>query len=153
MSLDLHKAENEGFPMRYMTSLYLKYFLRKLPKTVEICLKKSRPAGYFFVGVYVVSSKNLSCKSFKIRVNFWIEVLRIYRIMLATSFLDNFHPLSMRCSLNLQLRSAHERPQQPNRPDSPIDANQFDLFKWFLEFCQTEVKSFRKVHSQLRPIS
>ena len=52
MSLDLLKAENKGFPMRYMTSLYLKYFLRKLPKTVEICLKKSRPAGYFFVGVY-----------------------------------------------------------------------------------------------------
>ena len=47
MSLDLLKAENEGFPMRYMTSLYLKYFLRKLPKTVEICLKKSRLPGYF----------------------------------------------------------------------------------------------------------
>ena len=42
--------------------------------------------------------------------------------MLPTSFLDNFHPLSMRCSLNLQLRSAHEKPQQPNRADSPIDA-------------------------------
>ena len=41
--------------MRYMTSLYLKYFLRKLPKTVEICLKKSRPAGYFFVGVYTAN--------------------------------------------------------------------------------------------------
>ena len=73
-------------------------------------------------GCYVVSSTNLSCKSFKIRVNFWIEVLRSYRHMLPTSFLDNFHPLSMRCSLNLQLRSAHEKPQQPNRPDSPIDA-------------------------------
>ena len=73
-------------------------------------------------GCYVVSSTNLSCKSFKIRVNFWIEVLRSYRHMLPTSFLDNFHPLSMRCSLNLQLRSAHEKPQQPNRADSPIDA-------------------------------
>ena len=41
--------------------------------------------------------------------------------MLPTSFLDNFHPLSMRCSLNLQLRSAHEKPQQPNRFDSPTD--------------------------------
>ena len=39
--------------MRYIKFLYLKYFLRKLPKTVEICLKKSRPAGYFFVGVYI----------------------------------------------------------------------------------------------------
>ena len=39
--------------MRYIKFLYLKYFLGKLPKTVEICLKKSRPAGYFFVGVYV----------------------------------------------------------------------------------------------------
>ena len=73
-------------------------------------------------GCYVVSSTNLSCKSFKIRVNFWIEVLKSYRHMLPTSFLDNFHPLSMRCSLNLQLRSAHEKPQQPNRADSPIDA-------------------------------
>ena len=27
----------------------------------------------------------------------------------------------MRCSLNLQLRSAHEKPQQPNRFDSPRD--------------------------------
>ena len=69
-------------------------------------------------GCYVVSSTNLSSKSFKIRVNFWIEVLKSYRHMLPTSFLDNFHPLSMRCSLNLQLRSAHEKPQQPNRPDS-----------------------------------
>ena len=68
-------------------------------------------------GCYVVSSRSLSCKSFKIRVNFWIEVLKSYRHMLPTSFLDNFHPLSMRCSLNLQLRSAHEKPQQPNRPD------------------------------------
>ena len=55
VSLDLQKAENEGFPMRYMTSLYLKYFLRKLPKTVEICLKKSRLPGYFFVGVYIIT--------------------------------------------------------------------------------------------------
>ena len=61
MSLDLLKAENEGFPMRYMTSLYLKYFLRKLPKTVEICLKKSRLPGYFFVGVYVEFEKAINC--------------------------------------------------------------------------------------------
>ena len=27
----------------------------------------------------------------------------------------------MRCSLNLHLRSAHEKPQQPNRFDSPTD--------------------------------
>ena len=29
----------------------------------------------------------------------------------------------MRCSLNLQLRSAHEKPQQLNQFDSPIDAD------------------------------
>ena len=27
----------------------------------------------------------------------------------------------MRCSLNLHLRSVHEKPQQPNRFDSPTD--------------------------------
>ena len=28
----------------------------------------------------------------------------------------------MRCSLNLQLRSVHEKTQQPNRFDSPTDS-------------------------------
>ena len=43
--------------MRYITSLYLRYFLRKLPKTVEICLKKSRPGQYFFLWVYIGTLK------------------------------------------------------------------------------------------------
>ena len=64
MSIDLQKAENEGFPMRYMTSLYLKYFLRKLPKSVETCLKKSRSDGYFFVGVYEMSKLKMQKKLF-----------------------------------------------------------------------------------------
>ena len=32
-----------------------------------------------------------------------------------------FQTASMRCSLNLHLRSAHEKPQQPNWFDSPTD--------------------------------
>ena len=32
-------------------------------------------------GCYVVSSTNLSCKSFTIKVNFWIEVLKSYTAM------------------------------------------------------------------------
>ena len=33
----------------------------------------------------------------------------------------------MRCSLNLHLRSAHEKPQQPNRFDSLIDPGKMGL--------------------------
>ena len=40
--------------MRYIKFLYLKYFLRKLPKTVEICLKRSRPGGSFLAPVYIL---------------------------------------------------------------------------------------------------
>ena len=48
-------------------------------------------------------------------------LLKIYKSKDLTSFLDQFHPPSMRCSLNLHLRSAHEKPQQPNQFDSPTD--------------------------------
>ena len=34
----------------------------------------------------------------------------------------------MRYSLNLHLRSAHEKPQQPNRFDSPTDPRQNGTF-------------------------
>ena len=47
--------------------------------------------------------------------------LKIYRIIDMITFLDQLDPHSMRCSLNLQLRSAHEKPQQPNRIDSSTD--------------------------------
>ena len=70
---------------------------------------------------YVVTSAILGCKSFKIGDNFWILLLKNYKSMDLISFLDYFHPRSMRCSLNLHLRSAHEKPQQPNRFDSPTD--------------------------------
>ena len=35
------------------------YFLRKLPKTVEICLKKSRPGGSLLVPVYLIRNENV----------------------------------------------------------------------------------------------
>ena len=65
---------------------------------------------------YVVSNAILSCKSFKTRVNFIL--IKSCKSMGLTSFFDQYDPLSMRCSLNLQLRSAHEKPQQPNQFDS-----------------------------------
>ena len=70
---------------------------------------------------YVVTSAILGCKSFKIGGNFWIILLKSCKSKDLTSFFDKFHPSSMRCSLNLHLRSAHEKPQQPNRFDSPTD--------------------------------
>ena len=48
-------------------------------------------------------------------------LLKSYKNRDLTDFLDCFQPPSMRCSLNLHLRSAHEKPQQPNRFDSPTD--------------------------------
>ena len=36
----------------------------------------------------------------------------------------------MRCSLNLHLRSAHEKPQQPDQFDSPTDPAQYWRQKW-----------------------
>ena len=47
--------------------------------------------------------------------------LKICKIIDMITFFGQLDPHSMRCSLNLQLRSAHEKPQQPNRFDSPID--------------------------------
>ena len=48
-------------------------------------------------------------------------LLKSYKRISMTSFFDQFDPLSIRSSLNLQLRSAHVKPQQPNRFDSPTD--------------------------------
>ena len=72
---------------------------------------------------YVVSSAMLTYKSFKIRINLLMILIKIYKGTNLTSFFDFFGPLSIRCSSNLQLRSAHEKPQQLNRFDSPIDAD------------------------------
>ena len=47
-----------------------------------------------------------------------------------TSFFDWFDPLSMGPSLNLQLRSAHKKPQQPNWFDSPTDPGYNSLLKF-----------------------
>ena len=70
---------------------------------------------------YVVTRAILGCKIFKIGGNFWIILLKSYKSKDLTSVLDKFHPTSMRCSLNLHLRSANEKPKQPNRFDSPTD--------------------------------
>ena len=72
-------------------------------------------------GFFMVSNAILSCKSFKSGVIFLIILLKSYKSLGLTSFFDSFDPLSMRCSLNLQLRSAHEKPIQPNRFDSLTD--------------------------------
>ena len=74
---------------------------------------------------YVVVSAILGCKSFKIGGTFWIILLKSCKSKDLTSFLDLSYPPSMRCSLNLHLRSAHEKPQQQNRFDSPTDPDIF----------------------------
>ena len=88
----------------------------------EQCLWESArltPSSCF----YVVSNAILSCKNFKTRVNFLKIILKSCKSMGQTFIFDYFDPLSMRCSLNLQLRSAHEKPQQPNRFDSLTDTD------------------------------
>ena len=45
----------------------------------------------------------------------------------------------MRCSLNLHLRSAHEKPQQPNRFDSPTDPS---LFKESFDYSKGTILGF-----------
>ena len=77
---------------------------------------------------HVVTSAILGCKSFKIGRDFWIILLKSHKSKDLTSFLDYFHPTSMRCSLNLHLRSANEKPQQPNQLDSPTDPAQIKRF-------------------------
>ena len=47
--------------MRYIKLLYLKYFLRKLPKTVEICLRKIATGPILFL-VSVEKEKRLKKK-------------------------------------------------------------------------------------------
>ena len=62
----------------------------------------------------------------------------------------------MRCSLNLQLRSAHEKPQQPNRFDSPIDPDlRFMCQTTSIDFLAAQNFDFNKLFrdgiSYLRP--
>ena len=68
-------------------------------------------AIYLFLCVFYAI---LRCKIFKIRVNFLIELLRIYKTMVLTSFFDFIQAPSMRISLILHLNFAHIKPQQPN---------------------------------------
>ena len=68
-------------------------------------------AIYLFLCVFYAI---LRCISFKIRVNFLIELLRIYKTMVLTSFFDFIQAPSMRISLILHLNFAHIKPQQPN---------------------------------------
>ena len=63
----------------------------------------------------------LRYKSFKIRGNFSIELLKIYENMVLTSFLELFQPHSMRISLIMHLNFVHIKPQQPNCFDSCTD--------------------------------
>ena len=50
-----------------------------------------------------------------------IELLRIYKTMVLTSFFDFIQAPSMRISLILHLNFAHIKPQQPNCFDSCTD--------------------------------
>ena len=75
-------------------------------------------AIYLFLCVFYAI---LRCKSFKISVNFLIELLKIYKNMVLTSFLNSFQPPSIRISLILHLNSVHIKPQQLNRFDSCTD--------------------------------
>ena len=68
-------------------------------------------AIYLFLCVFYAI---LRCISFKIRVIFLIELLRIYKTMVLTSFFDFIQAPSMRISLILHLNFAHIKPQQPN---------------------------------------
>ena len=75
-------------------------------------------AIYLFLCVFYAI---LRCKSFKIRANVLIELLKIYKNMVLTSFLNSFQPPSIRISLILHLNSVHIKPQQLNRFDSCTD--------------------------------
>ena len=52
-------------------------------------------------GFNLVSGEILSSKSFKIRVNFMMISLKIYKIIDMITFSDQLDPHSMICSLNL----------------------------------------------------
>ena len=75
-----------------------------------ICIHPLSAIYLFLCAFYAI----LRCKSFKIRVNFLIELLKIYKNIILTSFLDLFQPPSMRISLVLHLNFVHIKPQQPN---------------------------------------
>ena len=124
----------------YLSSLIkLKYFRRKLYGAEQIrglknsllvwwyinqgWYEKWEPGGSVYGRVSQISAiylflcvfyAILRCISFKIRVNFLIELLRIYKTMVLTSFFDFIQAPSMRVSLILHLNFAHIKPQQPN---------------------------------------
>ena len=56
-------------------------------------------------------------------MNFLIELLKIYKNMVLTSFFDLFQPLTMKIGLILHLNFAHIKPQQTNRFDSSTDTD------------------------------
>ena len=80
---------------------------------------KEAPSTCLYVGFDAI----LRCKSFKIRVKIFIELLKIYEIMVLTSFLDFFQTSSMGIRLILHLNFVHIKPQQPNCFDSCTDTD------------------------------
>ena len=98
-------------------------------------------AIYLFLCVFYAI---LRCISFKIRVNFLIELLRIYKTMVLTSFFDFIQAPSMRISLILHLNFAHIKPQQPNPVIlvTILGKNLYEIFFSNLQHYQTF-----KIHS------
>ena len=75
LSIEILKAGNQSFPLRYITFLNFEYFLRKLPKRVKIGVKKSRPYGYFLVGVQPIE---------RFKQCYGVELLRFFGKMVST---------------------------------------------------------------------
>ena len=90
---------------------------------------------YLFLCVFYAM---LRYKSFKIRVNCLIELIKIYENMVLTSFLDLFQPPSMRISLILHLNFVHIKQQQSNRFDSCTDPGPFH--SWYKGYENSESK-------------
>ena len=97
-----------------------------LHKMAIICNLKSIAAFLLFQEGMAIMSMSFSLNFLNSRIlGLSKEVPYTQRLLCCMvpeniTFLNNFHPLSMRCSLNLQLISAHKKPKQPNQPDSPI---------------------------------
>ena len=96
-------------------------------------------AIYLFLCVFYAI---LRCKSFKIRANVLIELLKIYKNMVLTSFLNSFQPPSIRISLILHLNSVHIKPQQLNRFDSCTDTAITKIQCPFLRFLKDILEIF-----------
>ena len=74
--------------LSFMYLLYLSFYIKSK-------VDKRKYTSRFLCVFYTT----LRSKSFKIRINFLIELLKIYENMILTSFLDLFHPPSMKVSL------------------------------------------------------